>query len=504
MKPGLVSNIIKIARSIRTFVNIPGGCMKLLDLKVLSQQEIIQVHEASTDILAQTGVLVLSRKILDLLNEHGASVDVDKKLARIPRKLVEACLKTVPRTFPLYDREGNQALIIGNAEPRCASGHNAIFMIDAESSKRRNSTVKDVADFGLISDRLEDIDIVGVPVMPQDVTPKASLIYAVKALYESTSKPLFFSTESSTVNAAIIKIMKAIAGKDDISGCPSAIGQLSPTSPLLWEEGAVNALYDLANEGIPLTLLPEPISGVSAPYTVAGLLTMHNAELLSGVVISQLVRPGTPVVYGSSWTTYDMKYANAIIGGPETSLLRVAGCQMARYYKMPSHTTAPNSDANAHDEQNAWEKTISMLCSICAGNDIIMNCGMFATGLTVSLEQLVLDDEISGIIKRLYRGITVNPETIAAQVIKQVGPRGNFFLEDHTLEFLRSDEFRENKVSNKKNYANWCQDGAPTVVQNAAQKVKEILKTGNRRPLDRTRIMAMAEIIKEFEMNIVL
>lgn len=473
--------------------------MRFLDFKVLSDSEIIQVHEASINILENTGIMVYSKKVLNLLESKGAVVDYDKKLAKLPRKLVEACLKTLPATFDLYDRNGNKALTIGNGIPRCASGHNAIFIIDAETNERRNSTLKDVENFALISDKLEDIDIVGVPVMPQDVTPQATLIYAVKSLYENTTKPLFFSTESSAVNAAIIKIMKAVAGKDDISDCPTAISQLSSTSPLIWEEGAVEALMDVSKEGIPLNLLPEPMTGVSAPYSVAGLLTMHNTEVLSGIVISQLVRPGAPVIYGSSWTTYDMKYTTAIIGSPETSMLRVAGCQMARYYNMPSHTTAPNSDSNAHDEQNAWEKTISNMCAICAGNDVVMNSGMFATGLTISLEQLVLDDEINGIIRRLYRGIEVNKDTIAAEVINNVGPRGNFFMEDHTFNYLRSGEFREVKVSNSKTYDGWLSAGAPDVAQNAGRKVKELISSGNDKKLDKRIIEKMEMIIKKFE-----
>jgi Trimethylamine:corrinoid methyltransferase len=473
--------------------------MKFSDFKVLSENEIVQIHEASINILENSGVLVYSKRVLDLLSEKGAKVDYDKRLAKLPRKLVEACLKTLPKTFDLYDRNGNKAFTIGDAVPKCASGHNAIFIIDAQSNDRRNSTLKDVEEFALISHKLHDIDIVGVPVMPQDVTPQATLIYAVKALFENTTKPLFFSTESSSVNAAIIKIMKAIAGKDDISECPTAISQLSPTSPLLWEEGAVDALVEVSKEGVPLNLLPEPMTGVSAPYTVAGLLTVHNTEVLSGIVISQLVRPGAPVIYGSSWTTYDMKYTTAIIGSPETSMLRVAGCQMARYYNMPSHTTAPNSDSNAHDEQNSWEKTISNMCAICAGNDVVMNSGMFATGLTISLEQLVLDDEINGIIRRLNRGIDVNSDTIAAEVINSVGPRGNFFMEDHTFNYLRSGEFREVKVSNTKTYDGWISAGAPDVTVNASKKVKEFLASGNDNKLDAKVIEKMNQIIREFE-----
>jgi trimethylamine--corrinoid protein Co-methyltransferase len=476
--------------------------MRLQNLKVLSDPEIVQIHEASVSILENTGVMIHSKKALDLLNSKGAAVDYEKKVVKISGKMIESCLKTIPKTIDLYDRNGNKYLTLGDGVPKCASGHNAIFIIDAETNERRNSTVKDVENFALISDKLEDIDVVGVPVMPQDVTPKATLLYAVKALYENTTKPLFFSTESSAVNASIIEMMKVISGKNLISECPTAISQLSSTSPLLWEPGAVDALIDVAKEGIPLNILPEPMTGVSAPYSVAGLLTMHNAEVLSGIVISQLVRPGAPVIYGSSWTTFDMKSSAAIIGSPETSMLRVAGCQMAQYYNMPSHTTAPNSDSNAHDEQNSWEKTISNMCAICGGNDLIMNSGMFATGLTISLEQLVLDDEINGIIRRLHRGIDVNVNTIAADVINKVGPKGSFLTEDHTLEFLISGEFREVKVSNTMNYDNWLAAGALKVEQTAGKIVKEYLKEGNRKVMERNTIEKFNRIIKLFESNI--
>ena len=476
--------------------------MKFQDFKVLSDQEIVQIHEASINILETSGVLVYSKKALDLLNSRGAIVDYDKKLVRIPRKIVESCLKSVPKTIDLYDRNGNKYLTLGDGIPKCASGHNAIFIIDANTNERRNSTVKDVENFALISDKLADIDVVGVPVMPQDVTPKATLLYAVKALYENTTKPLFFSTESTAINASIIDMMKVIAGKNNISECPSAISQLSSTSPLLWEPGAVDALIDVATEGVPLNLLPEPMTGVSAPYTVAGLLTMHNTEVLSGVVLSQLVRSGAPVIYGSSWTTFDMKYTAAIIGSPETSMLRVAGCQMARYYSMPSHTTAPNSDSNAHDEQNSWEKTISNMCAICGGNDLVMNSGMFATGLTISLEQLVLDDEINGIIRRLHRGIQVDKNTIGVQVINSVGPKGSFLMEEHTMDFLYSGEFREVKVSNTNNYDNWMAEGAPTVEKNASKIVENYLKEGNGKILNGEIIKKLNGIIKVFESSI--
>lgn len=473
--------------------------MRLAQFKTLSDQDIAAVHAASLDILKNCGILVHSRRVLEILEQGGAIVDYEKKSAKIPTQVVEKCIAAAPSSITLYDRNGDPALALGDGTPHCASGHNAIFITDVEAKERRFATVKDVENFARISDQLKSIDIVGVPLNPQDVPRKATLLYAAKALYENTTKPLFFSTESREVNAAIIEMMKAVADKEDIAACPNAVCQLSPTSPLYWEQGAAEGVMDAALNGVPLNILPEPMSGVSAPYSVAGLLTVHNTEVLSGVVIAELTKIGAPVLYGSSWTTYDMKGSAAIIGSPETHLLRVAGCQMARFYNIPSHTTAPNSDANTHDEQNAWEKALSNICAICADNDIVMNSGMFATGLTVSLEQLVLDDEINGIIKRMRRGVDVNLDSIAAEVIKQVGPAKDFLMEDHTLENLRSGEFWEGDTIRYKVYDSWVAGGTKGVEFQAKQRVDKILSAENHNRLNERVVRRLNDIIANFE-----
>lgn len=472
--------------------------MRLAKFEALSHKEIEAIHTASLDVLENCGVAVHSLKALKLLEENGAVVDYQKELVKLPPALVEKCIDCAPSTFELFDRSGDPVMTIGDAVPKCACGHNAIFMADSSSNERRYAKVSDVEDFAVISHKLSDIDIVGVPLNPQDVPDKATLLYAVKALFENTTKPLFFSTESSKVNSTIIEMMKAVSGTENISTCPNAICQLSPTSPLYWEPGAVEGLLDAAANGVPLNILPEPMSGVSAPYSVAGLLTVHNTEVLSGIVISQLVNPGTPVIYGSSWTTYDMKSTAAIIASPETNVLRVAGCQMARFYRIPSHTTALNSDSNCHDEQNAWEKSLSNAAAICADNDIVMNGGMYASGLTISLEQLVLDDEINGLIRRFRDGIKVDDYSIAAEVIKNVGPGKDYFIQDHTLENLRTGEFRQTAIPAYKNYELWQKEGAKGIEFLAKKKVDKLLREGCTCPLEKEIKEKLDEIINSF------
>lgn len=473
--------------------------MKLSTFEVLSQKEIQMIHKASLDVLENCGVKILSDRVMDLLEKGGCQADRTTRICKIPASVVENCLKTVPETFKLYDRNGNEAMMIGDGIPHCASGHNAVFCIDTKTLERRYANVTDVEEFGIISQWCDSIDIVGVPLNPMDVPACSTLLHATKALFETTTKPLFLSTESCGIVESLIEMMKAVAGTENIGEKPNAIIQLSPSSPLFWDASVSEGVLATCEAGVPLTLLPEPMSGVSSPYSVAGLLTEHNIEVLSGVVISQLAYPGAPLVYGSSWTGYDMRTSNALIGSPETTLLRIAGCQMARFYKMPSHTTATNTDSNAHDEHHAWESVLSNIAAMNGENDIVMNSGMFACGMTTSLEQLLLDNEMNRIIKRLMRGIEVTEESIAAEEIKSVGPSGNFLMEDLTLDNLYSDEFLKPTIRIQPQYEAWMADGAPTVDVLAGRLAKDILSKGNPVPLDADLIEKLAGIIAKFE-----
>ena len=438
-----------------------GRTMKLNTLEVLSQDEIKQIHEATLDILADCGVKVLNRRMLDFLASKGLAVDHDRQTVRFSRACIEDALAGIPRTFEVFDREGRYAFTLGDGTPRVAAGHNAVFWVDTETGETRASTVADVELFAKICDRLEHIDVLGIPVMPQDVSDaRATLIYAVKACIENSTKPIYFSTDKPDVNRACIELLQA-AFKGDMRTQVYGMAQLSPTSPLFWEESVCEALEDTVRTGIPLAILPEPNAGVSAPYTLAGLLTVNNAECLSGLVMSQLIERGAKVLYANSWTVTDMRTGAALVGSVETTICRIAGAQLARSYNVPCHTTAPNSDNHAHDEQNSWEKTLSQFCSIAAGNDLIVNCGMFATGMTCSHEQLIMDEEISAMSRRLVRGIEVSADTIAADLIKAIGPQGDGYLTaDHTFERLHSDEYYMPRLAVRGPRASWEAAGA--------------------------------------------
>lgn len=474
--------------------------MKLETLKVLSDDEINQIHEASLDILETCGVKVFNRRMLEFLRRKGLRVDMERSTVYFSRSVIFDAIDNIPSQFEVYNREGEFAFIIGDGVSKIAAGHNAINWVDSDSGETRRARVSDVELFAHICEKLECIDMIGIPVMPQDVElPTYSLVYGVKAVIENSKKPIFFSTDNERINNIIIDLMQA-AFRGDLKTQVYGICQLSPTSPLYWEEGVINAIMDTVPTGIPIAILPEPNAGVSAPYTLAGLLTMNNAECLSGLVMIQLLKPGTKVMYANSWTTTDMTTAAALVGSTETSICRIAGAQLGRLYHCPTHTTAPNSDNHAHDEQNAWEKTFSQFCSIASGNDLIVNCGMFATGMTCSHEQLIMDEEISAMCRRIVEGIDVTDETIAADLIEEIGPgpAGDKYLtSEHTLRWLRSKEYLAPRVSVRGSYALWDASGRKDSYQLARERVKK-LSQEPRMSLDPERRAGLEEIVKSF------
>jgi trimethylamine--corrinoid protein Co-methyltransferase len=473
--------------------------MKLATMTVLSESEIRQIHEASLDILANVGVKVLSRHMCELLADRGLQVDQDAQIVRFPNAVLEAVLAACPDQFEVFNRDGDPAFVLGEGTPKIAAGHNAVFWLDSATGATRPSMVADVECFSHLCEQLPAIDMIGIPAMPQDVDrPQLSLLYGVRACIQNSRKPIFFSTNSREVNRGCIELLRtAFAG--DLDRQVYGICQLSPTSPLFWEETVCDTILDTLSTDVPLAILPEPNAGISAPYTLAGLLTMNNAECLSGLAMIQLLKPGHKVMYANSWTTTDMRSAAALVGSIETTVCRIAGAQLARFYRVPSHTTAPNSDNHTHDEQSAWERTFSLMAAVAAGNDLIVNSGMFATGMTCSHEQLLMDAEIASMCRRMACGLEVTPDTIAADLIQQIGPQGESYLtQEHTLERLRSKEFFIPDLAVRGPFASWMATGGLDTYALSRARVGK-LAANPVKMLDDRRRMALEAVIHQVD-----
>jgi trimethylamine--corrinoid protein Co-methyltransferase len=194
-----------------------------------------------------------------------------------------------------------------------------------------------------------------------------------------------------------------------------------------------------------------------------------------------------------------MRYSNVIIGRPEEALMRIAGAQMAHFYNMPSHSIGPDSDSNLYDEQMGWEKMMSLLAAVLGGNDLVVNSGMFGTGMTVTNEQLLMDNEMNRLSKRMNAGINVSSETIASDLIKELGPRGSFLDADHTLMNLRSGEHIETLVIKGVNYDGWKNNGAKNSSELAHEKAEEILHKKNTSAFPENKVADLDKILKKWD-----
>jgi trimethylamine---corrinoid protein Co-methyltransferase len=467
--------------------------------KVLTNDEVGKIHNNSMRILEKTGIHVNSDQVLRIASELGLTVNMDAKIVKFPQNIVIDCLESVPSTINLYSFDGVLAAELGTGKTYAASGHNAIFVYDWDAGERRNAVKDDICNFALMADYLSNFDIVSPQAFPQDVKASASILHAVDALLQNTRKPLFVSPERAGELKPIYEMAKVVTGNADLGEKPPLICQLSSTPPLSWEGGQIEGLVETVEQGVPLCLLPQPYTGVTSPYTIAGHITIHNTEVLSGIVFSQLLKKSSPVIYGSGWTCFDMRTMNVVIGTPETVLMRLAGAQMADFYHMPYHTIAPDTDAHVLDEQLAWEKFATAWSAYLAQSDLVVNGGMLGTGLTVSFEQLVIDDELLSYVKRISRGITVNDDTLALDAIEKLGTKGNFLGDEHTLKYLRSGEHWQPEISCREPYINWKTMGMKDTVLNAHEKVQSILKNHSPVQLSEHKKKEINKIIQTFE-----
>jgi len=477
--------------------------MRLSKLKVLSDDELNQIHEASLKILSETGMMISSQRALKLLEDGGAQVDFHRQLVRFPQRLVEDSLKSVPKKITFYRTRSKEiAFVLGDGKTHTVNDGDEVFLLDSETGKRRGITKSDVIQLTRIADALPNIDMILPPGQPQDVPRKATALHGVDAVLSNSEKPLFFSGGDLTLTKAVLEIVRVISGEADLSKHPVLMCEFSPTSPLNWQENAVECLIEVVKSGVPCSILTMPLSGVSAPFTLAGQLAINNAEVLSGIVISQAVKKGAPIEYAQCHSTFDMKRSTFAFASPEGVLMRIAGTQLAKLYGIPVRSAGFSTDSLSIDVQNGWENMLTGLCTLLIDIDLFLGLGALNTCLTISKEQLIIDNEIFEMISRLKEGISVSDETIATKVIEKVGPKGNYLCEEHTLKYLRTGEHWEPIISNHDGYDIWVQKGFPTVEHTAREKAEKILRMHTVKSLDQCKQREKNRIIERFESEI--
>ncbi len=469
-------------------------------LTLMSREKIEMIHDASMKILAHTGASVRLPEAVALLADAGCEVGKDD-LVKIPRRVVEACVDMAPSAITVYDRNGSPALNLEGRNAHFGTGPTIQYVLDPETGARRNSTMDDIARAARIVDALPNIDFAmtmgmsgGINPQSEGLNPLVTDRFDFAAMLQNTTKPLMFSNWSVQGLADCYDMAVAAkgGGAQALRAKPFIMVYCEPTTPLIHDRDPLEIAFFCAERAIPLLNISGPVAGGTAPITPAACLALSNAEFLSGLVIAQLKRKGAPLVYGGSSGPLDMRTGVSVYTGPETWLIHTAIKELANFYQLPDFNTAGASDAKILDQQAAIDYTAGIAQAILVGSNLIHDVGYMESGYTACWEGMVMADEIIDFWKGYLRGIAVNEETLALDLIHKQGPGGSFLAEDHTFEHFR--DMWQPRLFDRSDYITWQAAGAQDLGSNLNAKVKEILATHAPQPLD-TAVAAQIETI---------
>jgi trimethylamine--corrinoid protein Co-methyltransferase len=441
------------------------------------QGQIQEIHQASLELLEQVGVHVANEQALALYRQGGARIKGQR--VRIPPVMVETALASAPTAVLLAGREPDQDVILEGKRVYTGTGGSPTMVLDPLADCVRPAVLRDLADLVRLADALPHCDFVVIPVTPTDV-PEVHL--AVNRFYTSlihTTKHVMGGVSSVDGARQVIELASLIAGglkplreRPFVSCITSWM-----VSPLHLDTSVTDILIEWCRHGLPLALSSAPMAGSTSPVTLAGTLVQLNAEQLSGVVLCQLVRPGTPVLAGYIPGLADMRSGGYVGGAAEFGMMQAAAAQLAHFYRLPIYCSGGMTDSKLPDAQAGYEKMATLLLAAMGGCNYIHHAfGMVTNMSAVSLEQAVIDDELVGMVLRVLRGIDLTGDSLALEAIGRVGPGGHYLMDPHTLRFMRSELYHP-VLSDRRNRAAWEAAGSPDTRARATARMENLLQS---------------------------
>ncbi|MBC8503574.1 MAG: trimethylamine methyltransferase family protein [Anaerolineales bacterium] len=437
----------------------------------LSATDIQAIHDTSMKLLSEIGIRFPNKEALTVFEKHGAKID--GQTVYLTESQVMNSIESIPDQFTISARNPDRNVIIGDGTPVFAPGLGAPFLIDQDVGKR-SATMDDYRDLVRLAQALPNQDMSGHQMaMPGDIPPRVAHLAMVHTGIVYSDKPFIGSTDGTEGANHTLELAKILFG--GALSQPVTVGVINPLSPLGYSPDMIEALMIYAKAGQPLLISTLIMAGSTGPITLAGVLAQQNAEILAGIILAQLIKPGTPIIYGSTSTNTDMRTGALSIGGPELSLCISAHTQLARFYGLPSRGGGALTDSNTTDAQAGLESMFSLLTTINSGIDFVLHsAGILSSYMAFSREKFVLDDEMIGMLKKFMQGIKVSPETLGYDVIANVGQNGHFLEEDHTLERCQS-EFWQPDVVNRLDLATWMSNGKEDAAARAKRRWIDIL-----------------------------
>ncbi|MFX1261175.1 MAG: trimethylamine methyltransferase family protein [Promethearchaeota archaeon] len=471
---------------------------------LLGRNEISDIHVAAMEVLENVGVMVQHDKALKLLGDAGADVEEKSKVVKIPESLLQDALQKSPGRHLMASRNPKYNFVIGDGASYYTNAFGAHYTIDLETGERRLSTLKDLEEFTLLADYFPTVDYIKPNILPQDVSKTVWEQEMALAMFKNAEKHLSLVALTPQGWRDVIKMsMIAAGGKEEFIKNPSFIDTgFNNVPPLKYTPEIIDMILECAKYRIPFDISTGALASASAPVTLAGTIVQGIVENHVIVVLTQLVGPGTPIMWGSCATILDQRYGTAAYGSPENGLIHAAFSQMARYYGIPYYGAAGVIDSKIPDHQAVYENTINVLVATLAGADVVHDAvyGIVEAGVTASYEMFGISNEICSAIKRIAKGMRITKETLAAEIIAAVGHERNYLNTPEALRFTKKhllEEHWQPILTERASRPEWEKRGSKDMFQRAKEQVIEILSSHEVEPLGKDVEAEMRKIIEK-------
>lgn len=467
-------------------------------LELFSKEDMDAIHATSLKILKEVGLKVTNDQAFEIYADTDAEVDEATRIVKFPAKLIEEALDKTPNGFVWQARDPEKNLIMRDTLVHFSPAACPPFVRDLETGEQRPATYQDCCNMVKINDSLERVSDCFCPIFPTDVPTGSEHFYMMRAMTENSDKAVRGRITGTNVALDSIRIMKKITESGNVvPEGPNMIALTDTISPLRTDDEIVDGIVEFVKEGFPVILSAEMMAGATGPTTLAGTIALQNAEILSHVVLCQKIKPGVPVIYGSTSSIMDMKTSMLRYGAPEMALINAATAQLGRYYGMPSRGAAGCADSKELDMQAGYEVAINVMMSALAGvNYMTQSIGGMDMGLSVSYRKIMIDHEMLGSVIRCLEGIKVDEEALAYEVIKNVGPGGTFLTHMHTYKNFKREHFIPN-LADANSYTIWNNKGRISLEEKAKNQVEDILANHKPNPLPQSVVDELDTLEKE-------
>lgn len=450
--------------------------MPIPQVNLLSKEEIQSIHDASLEILRNTGVRVHNQEVCQRLVQAGIQIDAHQNIARFREEQVDQAIQLAGKQFCLYGRVPERQAAFGVGRQNFISSPGQFAWFDYKSRQRREPVLADAATAGRLAEALDNITIVGGMAMPTDIPLEVRDVVLTATLIKQTGKPVRAFPVSRLSSRYVLEILKAVAGGSQaLRERPMTEMLFEPISPLQLPEKELGILLEFLECGQPISIGPMAMASGTAPATLAGTITQENAEILAALVVVQMLAPGTPILYGSIPHILDPRTSICSFGSPEQGLMALALTEIGKWYGFPVYINVNLTDSKCLDVQTGFEKMGSLLLGMLAGADLFGHAGILGPDHGGCLTWLVTDNSSASFAKRILQGMAVDPEHLAVDVISSVGPGGNYLSESHTVRHYRKELWLADRLWTREPYDPWLMAGAADFEQRAILLVDEIL-----------------------------